>query len=107
MTTTPELTDAERALAEEVRDRFGWNLVAPKRTVMQRLTDDRWLRSRPEWSAGLSFVLTAGFAGLSLHGVEHRDLVVAVVAYLAGLAAALFGAFEVRRAVSAGQGGAR
>lgn len=103
---TPTLTPAERALSNEVRDRFGWDLYAtPKRTV-RRMCDDTWLRTRPEWSAGLSFLLTAGFAGLSLNGASHHDYVVAVGGYLVGLAAALFGAFEVHRAVSAGQGGA-
>lgn len=100
---TTDITPAERRLADEVQARFGWDLFAPpKHTLWSRL--DAFWRTHPDVSAGLSFVLTAVLAGSTVRFALAQVYLWMTVAYLAALAAGIFGAFETKRA---GQGGAR
>lgn len=102
---TTEITPANRALAERILAEHAADLPdATRRTLLQRLTDDTWLRNHPEVSAIAAFEFTALFAGLALNASEHHNLVAAVAAYLAGLTSIVFAGFEAHRAsVSAAQ----
>lgn len=70
----------------------------------QQVATGAWLKAHPDVSAGLSFVLTAALAGSTVRFALAQDYLWMTAAYLAALAAGIFGALETKRA---GQGGVR